>query len=125
MRLLGIYFLAADGPPSTEKNLYTERLHLWDCCQIFYGPAEGAERKSKLAPMVSSYNNSRLFFVLFVIQVDAATFEATIEHINDIFDSAEALSCRNISEGCLSCITGYTLHYCFKTNYEQVKIVAT
>jgi len=42
--------------------------------------------------------------------------------INSMFDNAEALSCRNISEGCLSCITGYTLHYCFKTNYEQVKV---
>lgn len=63
-----------------------------------------------------------LGFLFLLLQVDAATFEGTIGTINSMFDSAEALSCRNISEGCLSCITGYTLHYCFKTNYEQVKV---
>ena len=49
-------------------------------------------------------------------------FKATIEHINEIFDRAEALSCRTVTEGCFSCLTGYALHYCFKTYYERVSI---
>lgn len=47
-------------------------------------------------------------------------FQDTIEHINEIFDAAESLSCRTVSEGCLACLTGYAIHYCFKTHYEQV-----
>lgn len=42
-------------------------------------------------------------------------------HINEMFDSAESLSCKTFSEGCLACLTGYTIHYCFKTQYEQVR----
>ena len=44
----------------------------------------------------------------------------TIESINSIFDEAEALNCGAYSEGCLFCLTGYTLHFCYKTNYERV-----
>ena len=58
--------------------------------------------------------------VLYPLQVEPAKFQETIDHINDIFLSAESLSCRTISEGCLACLTGYTIHYCFKTHYEQV-----
>lgn len=43
----------------------------------------------------------------------------TIESINSIFDEAEALNCGAYSEGCLFCLTGYTLHFCYKTNYER------
>lgn len=55
-----------------------------------------------------------------LLQIEAAKFKETIDHINEIFDNAENLSCRTISEGCLACLTGYTIHYCFKTHYEQV-----
>ena len=47
-------------------------------------------------------------------------FVKTIESINSIFDDAEALNCGAYSEGCLFCLTGYTLHFCYKTNYERV-----
>lgn len=47
-------------------------------------------------------------------------FRRTIEEMNDIFDNAETLNCWNCLEGCLSCLTGYTLHYCLKTHYERV-----
>ena len=26
-----------------------------------------------------------------------------------------------MTEGCFGCLTGYTLHYCFKTYYERVR----
>lgn len=52
-------------------------------------------------------------------KVEPIKFQETIDHINDIFLSAESLSCRTLSEGCLACLTGYTIHYCFKTHYEQ------
>ena len=58
----------------------------------------------------------------FTPKVDEATYRSTIEHINEIFEDAEALNCQTFSEGCLACLTGYTIHYCFKTHYERVSI---
>ncbi len=55
-----------------------------------------------------------------VMQIEPAKFQETIDHINELFDGAENLSCRVICEGCLACLTGYAIHYCFKTHYEQV-----
>ena len=54
------------------------------------------------------------------LQVDSATYTSTIEHVNEHFDEAERLGCCNVLEGCLSCMTGFALHYCFKTHYERV-----
>ena len=53
-------------------------------------------------------------------QIEEEAFLKTIESINSIFDEAEALNCGAYSEGCLFCLTGYTLHFCYKTNYERV-----
>lgn len=52
-------------------------------------------------------------------KVDEATYRSTIEHVNEQFDDAEGLGCCNVLEGCLSCMTGFALHYCFKTHYER------
>ncbi len=54
-------------------------------------------------------------------QVDESTYRTTLDYINEEFDKAEALNCRNYTEGCVACLTGYTIHYCFKTNYERVR----
>ena len=55
-------------------------------------------------------------------KVDEATFRQTMEEINAIFEEAEDLSCMTFTEGCLGCLTGYTIHYCFKTHYERVRV---
>jgi len=60
------------------------------------------------------------YYKLLLVQVEEETFVKTIESINTIFDEAEALNCGAYSEGCLFCLTGYTLHFCYKTNYERV-----
>ncbi|XP_064383015.1 golgin subfamily A member 7-like [Halichondria panicea] len=52
-------------------------------------------------------------------KIEPSVYKETLEHVNEIFEKAEAMSCRTITEGCFSCITGYTLHYCFKTYYER------
>lgn len=44
-----------------------------------------------------------------------------MEEINAIFEEAEDLSCVTFTEGCLGCMTGYIIHYCFKTHYERVR----
>ena len=57
------------------------------------------------------------------LQIEPSVYKETLEHVNEIFEKAEAMSCRTITEGCFSCITGYTLHYCFKTYYERVSSI--
>ncbi|CAI8033933.1 Golgin subfamily A member 7 [Geodia barretti] len=52
-------------------------------------------------------------------KVDETTYRTTIENVNQCFDEAEALGCCNVLEGCLACMTGFALHYCFKTHYER------
>lgn len=61
-----------------------------------------------------------VFSPFFSLQVQESTYQDTIHHINGVFEEAEGLNCRNYAEGCLACLTGYTIHYCFKTNYERV-----
>lgn len=78
------------------------------------------------SPFLFIVSLSLLFFdpwflsLSFPFQVEEAVFVATIEHINALFDEAEALNCKTYSEGCLACLTGYTIHFCFKTTYERV-----
>jgi hypothetical protein len=55
-------------------------------------------------------------------KVDETTYRTTIENVNQCFDEAEALGCCNVLEGCLACMTGFALHYCFKTHYERVSL---
>ncbi|XP_003383906.1 PREDICTED: golgin subfamily A member 7-like [Amphimedon queenslandica] len=46
-------------------------------------------------------------------------FQETIDEINVIFEEAEAYNCQRYGEGCLACLTGYTIHFCFKTHYQK------
>jgi hypothetical protein len=52
-------------------------------------------------------------------KIDENTFRQTIAEINGIFAEAEALNCNAYSEGCISCLSGYTVQFFFKTRYEK------
>lgn len=54
--------------------------------------------------------------------MEESVFAGTIAQINRLFDEAEALNYKTYGEGCLACLTGYTIHFCFKTHYERVSI---
>ena len=70
------------------------------------------------------YSHPCTFVQCFVsTQVDEPTYHSTIERVNEYFDEAERLGCCNVMEGCLSCVTGFALHYCFKTHYERVSLI--
>ena len=57
---------------------------------------------------------------IFFLQIDEPAFYETIDCINAIFMEAEALNCHTYTEGCIACMTGYIIHFCFKTHYERV-----
>ena len=52
-------------------------------------------------------------------KVTESQFKNTVSHINEIFEDAERLSCRSYLEGCLGCITAYTIFFCVRTHYEK------
>ncbi|KAL5471275.1 hypothetical protein EMCRGX_G029371 [Ephydatia muelleri] len=52
-------------------------------------------------------------------KVDETAYNETINHINELFRHAEALTWQVYCEGCMGCLTGYLSHYCCKTSYEK------
>ena len=52
-------------------------------------------------------------------KVPESQFKTTVSHINEIFEEAERLSCRSYLEGCIGCLTAYTIFLCFRTHYEK------
>ncbi|RUS82784.1 hypothetical protein EGW08_009448 [Elysia chlorotica] len=52
-------------------------------------------------------------------RVDRATYERTINNINEMFAEAEALSTRTCCESCFACLTAYIALMCIDTYYEK------
>eukprot|EP00800_Vazella_pourtalesii_P017016 TRINITY_DN5058_c0_g1_i2.p1 TRINITY_DN5058_c0_g1~~TRINITY_DN5058_c0_g1_i2.p1 ORF type:complete len:131 (+),score=14.47 TRINITY_DN5058_c0_g1_i2:125-517(+) len=52
-------------------------------------------------------------------KVSESQFKSTVTQINEIFEEAEHLSCRSYLEGCLGCLTAYTIFFCVRTRYEK------
>lgn len=57
---------------------------------------------------------------MLLCKIGEREFQETIDEINGIFEEAEAYNCQRYGEGCLACLTGYTIHFCFKTHYQKV-----
>ncbi|KAI8789168.1 golgin subfamily A member 7 [Biomphalaria glabrata] len=52
-------------------------------------------------------------------RVDRATYERTINTINEMFADAESLGSRTYCESCFACLTGYIALLCMDTYYEK------
>lgn len=57
----------------------------------------------------------------FVFQLDKQQFEETIQTLNNLYAEAEKLGGKSYLEGCLACLTAYTVFLCMETHYEKVK----
>ncbi|XP_040270480.1 golgin subfamily A member 7 [Bufo bufo] len=53
-------------------------------------------------------------------RVDRQQFEETIRTLNNLFAEAEKLGGQSYLEGCLACLTAYTIFLCMETHYEKV-----
>ncbi|XP_055016860.1 golgin subfamily A member 7-like isoform X1 [Boleophthalmus pectinirostris] len=53
-------------------------------------------------------------------RVDKQQFEETIQTLNNLYAEAEKLGGRSYLEGCLACVTAYTMFLCVETHYEKV-----
>ncbi|CAK8680918.1 golgin subfamily A member 7-like [Clavelina lepadiformis] len=53
-------------------------------------------------------------------RIDRDVFEMTIVKLNQMYQEAEEVSASSYCEGCLACLTGYTLLLCVDTHYKKV-----
>ncbi|KAM4036302.1 golgin subfamily A member 7 isoform 1-T2 [Anomaloglossus baeobatrachus] len=53
-------------------------------------------------------------------RVDRQQFEETIRKLNTLYAEAEKLGGQSYLEGCLACLTAYTIFLCMETHYEKV-----
>ncbi|XP_077118933.1 golgin subfamily A member 7 [Ranitomeya variabilis] len=53
-------------------------------------------------------------------RVDRQQFEETIRKLNSLYAEAEKLGGQSYLEGCLACLTAYTIFLCMETHYEKV-----
>ncbi|KAJ8388642.1 hypothetical protein AAFF_G00132070 [Aldrovandia affinis] len=53
-------------------------------------------------------------------RIDKQQFEETIRTLNNLYAEAEKLGGKSYLEGCLACLTAYTVFLCMETHYEKV-----
>ncbi|ELK25251.1 Golgin subfamily A member 7 [Myotis davidii] len=53
-------------------------------------------------------------------QIDRQQFEETVQTLNNLHAEAEELGGQSYLEGCLACLTAYTIFLCMETHYEKV-----
>ncbi|XP_077571054.1 golgin subfamily A member 7-like [Stigmatopora nigra] len=53
-------------------------------------------------------------------RVDKQQFEETVRILNNLYAEAEKLGSHSYIEGCLACLTAYTVFLCMETHYEKV-----
>ncbi|XP_010561268.1 PREDICTED: golgin subfamily A member 7 [Haliaeetus leucocephalus] len=54
------------------------------------------------------------------VQIDRQQFEETVRTLNNLYAEAEKLGGQSYLEGCLACLTAYTIFLCMETHYEKV-----
>ncbi|XP_031152432.1 golgin subfamily A member 7 isoform X1 [Sander lucioperca] len=53
-------------------------------------------------------------------RIDKQQFEETVQTLNNLYAEAEKLGSQSYVEGCLACLTAYTIFLCMETHYEKV-----
>lgn len=53
-------------------------------------------------------------------RLDKQQFEETIQTLNNLYAEAEKLGGKSYLEGCMACLTAYTIFLCMETHYEKV-----
>uniref|UniRef100_A0AAZ3SGL2 Golgin subfamily A member 7 n=1 Tax=Oncorhynchus tshawytscha TaxID=74940 RepID=A0AAZ3SGL2_ONCTS len=53
-------------------------------------------------------------------RVDRQQFEETMQTLNNLYAEAEKIGGKSYLEGCLACMTAYTIFLCMETHYEKV-----
>lgn len=67
-----------------------------------------------------SYESWKIILTFVCLQLDKQQFEETIQTLNNLYAEAEKLGGKSYLEGCLACLTAYTVFLCMETHYEKV-----
>ncbi len=59
-----------------------------------------------------------------MFQIDKQQFEETVRTLNNLYAEAEKLGSQSYIEGCLACLTAYTVFLCMETHYEKVRDIS-
>ncbi|KFO36427.1 Golgin subfamily A member 7 [Fukomys damarensis] len=80
-----------------------------------------AENPSILPPTAPSSLLSGLVLFHHPIKspIDRQQFEETVRTLNNLYAEAEKLGGQSYLEGCLACLTAYTIFLCMETHYEK------
>ncbi|KAG7272074.1 hypothetical protein CRUP_001839 [Coryphaenoides rupestris] len=54
--------------------------------------------------------------------MDKQQFEETVRTLNNLYAEAEKLGGQSYLEGCLACLTAYTVFLCMETHYEKQRV---
>ncbi|MGH0179849.1 UNVERIFIED_CONTAM: hypothetical protein FKN15_002623, partial [Acipenser sinensis] len=54
-------------------------------------------------------------------RIDRQQFEETVRTLNNLYAEAEKIGGKSYLEGCLACLTAYTIFLCMETHYEKVR----
>jgi hypothetical protein len=66
------------------------------------------------------FGHADLFTEGLLFQVDKQQFEETMQTLNNLYAEAEKIGGKSYLEGCLACMTAYTIFLCMETHYEKV-----
>ncbi|XP_061260550.1 golgin subfamily A member 7 isoform X2 [Bos javanicus] len=55
-------------------------------------------------------------------RIDRQQFEETVRTLNNLYAEAEKLGGQSYLEGCLACLTAYTIFLCMETHYEKEQL---
>ncbi|TKC40428.1 hypothetical protein EI555_010665 [Monodon monoceros] len=55
-------------------------------------------------------------------RIDRQQFEETVRTLNNLYAEAEKLGGQSYLEGCLACLTAYTVFLCMETHYEKASL---
>ncbi|XP_057687157.1 golgin subfamily A member 7-like isoform X2 [Corythoichthys intestinalis] len=55
-------------------------------------------------------------------RIDKQQFEETVRILNNLYAEAEKLGSHSYIEGCLACLTAYTVFLCMETHYEKIEV---
>ncbi len=61
-------------------------------------------------------------YLIFFFQITKEEFTKTIKQINSYFQDAEEVTCTTFIEGCVGCLSFFSLFLCYTNHYKQVDI---
>lgn len=109
--------------PPIKKKVYVQRDYSTGMKVSFNSrmPEELDGKVKKLLPIINSLLHLRFVKHNCEFQLNPEVFKRTIDRLNELYNEAETITSWTLCEGCLACLTAYSLYLCIDTQYEKVQ----